>query len=251
MALLEVLQKPNCSLDSVMTAVSGDAALTAKLLQVANSGFFGTTREVSNVREAVLLMGFGMLRSLSLSLHLFSAFDLPGMQDWSQQLWRHSMRVGKWAKELARMQSCNEAECEQAYTAGILHDVGKLILADTVKLEYARVLAETARGPRTLEEVEMEILHVTHSDAGAYLLDLWGLPVPLVEAVAWHHNPGRCLADGFSALTAVHVADVLDHASKTADLEQAMRGLDTTYLSDIGLRDRLPYWQAHLRSSRS
>jgi len=238
--IVETLQHPDCSVEAIGELVSRDPGLTAKILQLVNSAFFGFAREVSSARDAVMLLGIGTIRSLALTTHLFSAFKGEGICP-VEQVWKHSMQVARVAREIVEMQCGDDTLSEEAFTAGMLHDIGKMILADQMPDRYAELQERAAQEKRPLSDVEEETLGATHADIGAYLLDLWGLPVPLVEAVALHHHPLRANEFAFSSLTAVHVAN---HLVMTVAGNAALDGLDALYLDRLGLGSRLLEWRA-------
>ena len=134
---------------------------------------------------------------------------------------------------------------EEAFTAGLLHDIGKLALADNPSLKYLELMARAQAENQRLIEVERETFQATHADVGAYLLDLWGLPAPLIEAVAFHHEPSRVEEAEFNSLTAVHVANALEHQSQeTAPCLE----LDAEYLTRLNLTDRLEAWGEEMKA---
>ncbi len=246
--ILSALQKPDCPTQDLGDIVAKDPALTSKLLQLVNSAFFGFANSVSNPHEAVLLLGVGTIRSLALSTQLFSAFKANEFKNSPlEQVWTHSLQVGQVAQRLAQWETGDQELMEQAFTAGTLHDVGKLILAANLPETYPALLSQARQQP--LLTLEQEALHATHADAGAYLLDLWGLPAPLVEAVAWHHQPAQTDHLTFSPLTAVHIANVLvheAHAPAPDGLDTPAPVLDADYLAGLGLADHLESWRAEL-----
>jgi putative nucleotidyltransferase with HDIG domain len=245
--IVEALQEPDCSIERIGEVVASDPALTAKILQLVNSAFFGFAREVSSASEAAMLLGIGTIRSLAFTLHLFSAFKAAESEAWSlDRVWKHSLRVGQWAKKIAHLEATDENLAEQAFTAGVLHDVGKLILADNLAETYLELVARASKENRPLIELEDEALGATHAEVGAYLLALWGLPAPLVEAVASHHEPGRTSGLAFSPLTAVHVANVLEQASQGSDSNAVLDRLDSLYLDRLGLGSRVQVWREKL-----
>ena len=240
--ILEALQDPDCLVEHIGEIVASDPALTAKLLQLVNSAFLGVAREVASADEAVMLLGTGTIRSLALTLHLFSAFKTsPGGDSSIEQVWSHSARVGRLAQLIARLESGNEKTMEEAFTAGLLHDVGKLVLAENPVIDYLALMAQARKTNQPFTEVERATLQATHAEVGAYLLDLWGLPMPIVEAVALHHEPGKTEELSFGPLTTVHVANAL--AQKTAAAETPPGSLDMEYLARLKLADRLPAWR--------
>jgi HD-like signal output (HDOD) protein len=247
--LLEALQHPNCSTQQIGDIAATDPALTAKMLQLVNSAFFGYAREVSSAGEAVMLLGVGTIRSLALTTRLFSAFQAVESEHWSvEHVWRHSVRVAQWARRIVELEGGDEHVAEQAFTAGILHDIGKLILLDNLSVAYLDLITPSPKEKRCLSEVEQEALGATHADVGAYLLDLWGLPAPLVEAVALHHEPGRSSELAFGPLTAVHAADVFENAGEKADPKTVLPRLDSLYLDQLSLGTHVAAWREQLQS---
>ena len=124
-----------------------------------------------------------------------------------------------------------------------IHDFGKLLLLTNLPTNYREMLsvAETRQIPEW--QVEQDLFGTTHAEVGGYLLGLWGLPVPIVEAVAWHHNPAKCMSPTFSALTAVHVANVLQRARNSQTSKIPASQIQTDYLDEIGLIGRLEVWR--------
>jgi HD-like signal output (HDOD) protein len=247
--IVETLQKPDCPLESISQIVASDPALTAKLLQLVNSAFFGFAREVLSAHEAVMLLGVGTIRCLALTLHLFSAFKGPGSDLLSaERIWRHSMQVGQWAKKIAEWEGVEEHLIEQCFTAGVLHDVGKLILVEALSGRYLDLVARANSSGRPLVEVEQEELGATHADVGAYLLDLWGLPGALVEAVALHHDPTRAVEFTFGPLAALHAANVFTNAVEESPSNRSREELNAPYFGQLGLKSRVAFWREQLLS---
>lgn len=243
--ILDALAEPDCPVERIGQIVASDPGLTTKLLQLVNSAFFGFAHEVSNAEEATLLLGTGTIRSLALTLHLFSAFKTPAVEGCSlEQIWTHSLRVARLARRIATIEGADEGVTEQAFTAGLLHDVGKLVLAERKAAPYLELVARARKENRPLMAVESEALPATHAEVGAYLVDLWGLPVPLVEAVNWHHTPGAANSKGFDALTAVHVANVLEQNSLIGASRANLSQLDMPYLQRLKLEHRVEVWQS-------
>jgi putative nucleotidyltransferase with HDIG domain len=239
--VLDALQNPDCPVERIGKIVDTDPAVTIKLLQLVNSAFLGFAREVSSADEAVMILGTGTIRSLVLSLHLFSVYSASKPESGSlEKVWSHSVRVGRLAQRIARLEGADEKVVEESFTAGLLHDVGKLILSENPSVNYLQVVARAREGKLRLVDAERAAFEATHAEVGAYLLDLWGLPLPLVEAVAWHHEPARVSEPVFGPLTAVHVANVLDQ--KTTCPEGVADELDGDYLEQLKLGGRIEAW---------
>ena len=243
--ILDALQNPECSSEELGNIVSTDPALTSKLLQLVNSAFMGFAREVASAEEAVMLLGTGTIRSLALGLHAFSAFkSSPRTEATLQRVWEHSARVARFAERITRLEGGDEKMAEESFTAGLLHDIGKLLLVDNQSAAYLEILARAGAQGEGLIHAERIALNATHAEIGAYLLDLWGLPLPLVEAVAYHHEPGGAGHFEPGALTFVHAADVLEHEAATPP--RAGGPLDLDYLAQLGLESRIDEWRQQL-----
>jgi HD-like signal output (HDOD) protein len=243
--LMEAVRSSEASVQQLGAIIARDPAMTAKVLQLVNSAFFGISRAVGNPADAVAFLGVDAIAALALSISAFSLFRSLGAKRFSiERLQRHSVAVAGIAREIAKSQKNRpKSLVDDTFTAGILHDLGKLMLFchHPKKYEAALDLAEARKV--WLRDAERELLGTTHAEIGGYLLWLWGLPDSVAEAVTFHHNPSACPADHFDALTAVHVADALARASsgETSALEA---GLDVDYLTRIGLIHELPAWEA-------
>ncbi len=143
-----------------------------------------------------------------------------------------------------QLEDAEPAEAEEAYIAGMLHDAGKLMLANSLPGDFQRAVGLAAARPCALHEAELEVLGATHAGVAAYLLGLWGLPATIVEAVAFHHIPASGHAGGFGALTAVHAANALEHEFFDDPPSARKPAMDAVYLSRLGLQDRLDVWRA-------
>jgi HD-like signal output (HDOD) protein len=247
----DALQSPNASTQLIAELAAQDPALSAKLLQLANSACFGGTEPVFSVDEAVQVLGVGIIQALAIAVPLFTSFDRKKFPSFPiEQLWHHSAQTGAIGREIFCKAPGNSLLAEQAFTAGILHDVGKLILADGLPEEYARVFAESCATRTPLLEVEQKHFQTTHAEVGAYLLALWGLPIPLVEAVACHHQPHRCGGPQLGLAGAVHIANALQH-SQAGHADIVNSPLDTDYLQKTGLTQQFEIWRAEFAAADS
>lgn len=241
--IMEELQSANTSFKKVGEIIAKDVGMTAKILQMVNSAFFGLRRQISNPRDAVSYLGFETIKSLVLSAKIFSQFDqkkLPGFS--LDELWSHSMLTGSFAKIVAKMEGQTKAVIDDAYMAGLLHDLGKLVLAQNLSGSYQRALEAARKDNRAHWEVEYEMLGATHAEIAAYLMGLWGIKYAVVEAIAFHHMPGKSTTR-MGILTIVHSANALAHELGSVEAPQPAR-LDDRYLKDKDIMERLPAWQA-------
>jgi len=231
------IESQHSSIQGIAKIVAKDPGITAKLLQVANSAAFGLGEQVNDPVEAVQQLGMTTVRSLVLSAQVYSNFAPSRLQSFSADaLWVHLMKCGDLARTIMRRERAEFAETEDAFTAGMLHDMGKLMLANSLPDKFAEALALAKSKRIPLTQAEMEVFGATHAGLAAYLLGLWGLPAAIVEAVAFHHSPEQSDLKKCSALTAVHVANVLSQA-------EGAEKLNLDYLVEIGVADRLEDWR--------
>lgn len=240
-ALRNVLASPSPSLDAVADIVVQDMGMSAKLLQLVNSAFLGVAASESDPRKAVSIIGIENLGALVL-LHLFSELSIPLVAR-LQGIWTHSRATATFARAIARAEGLAENLAQDAFTSGLLHDIGQVLLAATCGEEYeaAVELAVAERSP--LVASEQGVFGTTHAQVGAYLLGLWGLPDAVVEAVAWHHAPAQAHPASFSPLIAVHVADFFDRQLHPSRLGLSYDAIDEPLLATLGIADRLPVWK--------
>ena len=245
--IMNALQSPNVSSDEVGGIVATDPGLTAKILQLGNSAFSGSASNLGNPVEAVQFLGVGIIAALALTHQLFASLEPQKYHDFEvEKLWNHSVQTGMIARSIVRMETRDASLAELAFTAGLLHDVGKLILLDKATDSYRVVRQKAKHLKTTLRLVERAEYDVDHADVGGYLLGIWGLPVPLVEAVFYHHEPQRSADLAFGALTAVHVANVFAREKAPGQLRLDFSLLDAPFLARLNLLDRAREWQAEL-----
>lgn len=242
--LLDMLERPGASEDEISELVSRDMGMASTVLKLVNSAFFGTSHRVIKPSEAVGLLGLDVVRALVLGQNLFATFEQDRFPHFSfEGLWRHSLAVGGYARVICRHEKAGEATAESAFIAGLLHDVGKLILCTVLPREYDAVIMTVRRDNRPVAEVERELLGVSHAEVGAYLMGLWGLGEDIVAAIAGHHDPGAWGPPEFGCVTAVHAANVLDKELCVINPSYARSRVDEGYLAGLGLAQRLPHWR--------
>ncbi|HUT04774.1 MAG TPA: response regulator [bacterium] len=242
--LMQELRSPSPSINKIGQIISSDVSMTAKILQLVNSAFFGVSHHISGPTQAVNLLGLQTVRALVLVVRVFSQFKgNKQIEHLVEELWKHSIVVGSAAKSIASAENAARDILDDAFMAGLLHDVGKLVLATNLPDQYARAMKLAQEGDMSVVSAEREVFGAAHPDVGAYLLGLWGLPDPIVEAVAFHHRPSDSRAAQFATLTAVHVANAMEHQVRSG--KGCVEGeIDLSHLSDIGLSDRLDAWRA-------
>ncbi|SRR5581483_84458 len=243
-ALTQLLANPDVAMNDVARVIEQDIAMSAKCLQLVNSAFFGLPRRITSIQQAVSYLGISTLKSLVFSTAAFQAFE--GSQRPAgfsyEALQSHSLLVARLAGRLLP----EKAQADEAFLVGMLHDVGKLVLAARLPRMAAEAIRVADEHGRPLQSVEIELLGVSHAEIGAYLLGLWGLPQSVVEAVAFHHAPPAAGPRGFDALGAVYVANRLAHELSAGPGEPAApwAALDREYLAAAGVVDQVAAWQA-------
>ncbi len=183
--LMAVISQSETSMDAVAEVLQEDSAMTAKILQVVNSACFSPRQPISDISHAVKYLGIDVVKNLVLTVHVFTtAGERYSRHEPLRSLQEHAIETARLAKEMLTGE-----QAQQAFTAALLHDVGHVVLSICVPDLYDQVIERSQSEHRPLHEVEQEMLNLTHAEAGAYLLGIWGLPFPIVEAVAFHHNP--------------------------------------------------------------
>jgi len=234
--IMQELQSNDSSLRKVGEIISRDVAMTAKILQLVNSSYFCLPRHIASPGQAVLLLGMDTVKSLVLSIQVFSRFSrkvLP--KDYLVQLWNHSMMTGQGSKTIARQEHQGQTVIDHSFMAGLLHDSGKLVMASCFTDQYRELLRSAPENNgRSFADREKNIFGVTHAEAGAYLMGLWGLPYPIIEAIAYHHSPVRSMTNEFTPLTSVYIANILEHEASGQD--KSTPAIDYEYISSMNLK---------------
>lgn len=239
--LTQLLSDPAWRPDQIATLIEHDTAMTAKVLQLANSAFFGVRHQVTRVRDAVVYLGVETIKSLTLTAEAFGKLAPENAEGFSiEEFQRHSMLVGRIAGAIL----ADGRAHQEALTAALLHDIGKLVMIAEDPGRWARLNQEARRRQLPLHEVEQELEGVTHAETGAYLLALWGLPDDVVEAVAHHHDPESVPGLELDPVAAVHIADALAHELEpTADGAPPPSTLNEKFIDRLGLTTRQDVWR--------
>jgi HD-like signal output (HDOD) protein/ActR/RegA family two-component response regulator len=243
-ALTQALTSPDMSLRKIAGIVEQDVGISAKILQLVNSAFFGMAHSITNIEHAVVYLGINTLRSLVLSLEIFRVFEpktpLPGFS--LEKLEHHA----QLAAHIAARLPVPKHLADITVAAGMLHDVGKLILAWKLPERFKKLLAQAAEEHCPLYKVEEREYGFSHAEIGAYLLGLWGLPYILVEAVALHHGPNRVPHQSFDSVSAVYVANLLAHELEPPSSEVLLRDdteISREELAGLGVEGDLAAWR--------
>ncbi|MCU0563630.1 MAG: response regulator [Desulfobacterales bacterium] len=248
--ILTEIQAPNSSFRKVGDLVARDLGMTAKILQLVNSAFFGLARRVASPQDAVSLLGYDTVRALVLSAKIFSQVDLsriPGL--WLDALWQHSFSTSLFARAIGVGEKLPRKAQDEAFTAGILHDLGQLILAQNFPDAYAEAIMLSGRSGRPLWEIETERFGASHAELGAYLLGLWGIGEDVVGAVAQHHQPPP--AGSAARVTAVvFAANLIEHRLTAEPTAGETSAGEADALRQLEVYERIPAWEDACRKIR-
>ena len=249
-ALRAALADPEVDLGDMGDIISRDASLTAKLLQLVNSSLFGLARPVNNMREAATYLGLTVLRHLTLSAESFHAFrGLKAPDGFNlEQEQAHAFTTARLARQMV-----DDPELgDEAFLAGILSDIGKIVQAYKMPELYLEVERRVKAGELSRFAIEQELMGTSHSQIGAYLLGIWGLPDSIVEAVTFHHMPSAFPHDEVGLIEAVHLADHFAcefHNDEFPDDPRRQGDLDTAHLESLGLLARMDEFRARARTA--
>ena len=241
--LVECLKNPNSSMEDVAQIIAHDPSMSARLLKVVNSAYFGLAKPVADVQRAGALLGLDRIMALVLGQGIFAGGDAPKLPGFSlEALWAHSVATATAAHRIAIERGYDKDKVAAAFLAGMLHDIGKLVLAMGMPDQYAKVLQVVANRPGASREIETLELQASHSDVGAYLVGLWGLPNTIAEAIAFHEDPAQVHGD-FGLPGIVHVADRIAHFPQVDDPRAPELFLNTAYLEKHDLLGRWNDWR--------
>jgi HD-like signal output (HDOD) protein len=242
--VVNALKDPNATTDEIGIIIAEDMAMTTKLIQVLNSAYFGLPRTITDPTEAVGILGFETTKSLIMTVKLLSQYDKVKPVYFSiDNIWKHSTNVARTARVMTLLETGDNDCSGVAYTAGLMHDLGKVILATNFDEQYHGAHNVARKQQIPLWEVEKDIFGATHGEIGAYLLGLWGMSADVVKVAAMHHEPLRSGDKGFTALTAVHVANALEYEGNPEADGMPAPVLDVEYLKQLGLESRVDLWR--------
>jgi putative nucleotidyltransferase with HDIG domain len=208
--MIELVDNPKTSAASLARLISADQSLTARILKIANSAYYGFSREISTVNMAIIVMGFNAVKDMGLSLSVFNLFQdsrSTGNFDVAR-FWEHSIACGIASKIIATR--LHHSKAAEAFVAGLLHDIGKVILDQYFHKDFETIMARVAEGTIDFEEAEMAVVGTHHGEIGGWLAEKWRLPEVIVECIRFHHSPALALHEK-SLAAIVNFADYLCH----------------------------------------
>ena len=205
--LLAMIDDPAMRVSQIEKILRQDPGLTANVLRLANSAYFGIPSKVGSIRQAVILLGLKRLIQMVIAACVSAIMDkpVPGYDLPPGELWRHSIAVSVAAEGLVKELKVDAGE--EIFTAALLHDVGKLVLGEFVKDDLKQIETAVSQGI-SFEMAETIVLGTNHADTGAEILTQWSLPPEIVNAVRWHHTPDQSDQQN-TILDIVHVANFM------------------------------------------
>ncbi|MEQ1853541.1 MAG: HDOD domain-containing protein [Chthoniobacteraceae bacterium] len=236
------LQEEETPLRKIVTLIAREPAVSAKLLQMVNSAAFSRQHRVTSILEAAQVLGVGRLRSLVLATGLFGQFDGSKCASFSvAEFESHSGRIADWAAGIARSETFDKRHADMAFTAGLLHRFGVLLLAANLPEAYDQVLRIAKEQRVSIARVEHDTYGVTHAELAGYILATWGIPFPIVNAVGWYMRPSQSEDISFSALSAVHLAHSIDLFERTR-----AHDYDRAYVEKVTKISKIDGWHRTL-----
>jgi HD-like signal output (HDOD) protein len=230
--MITALQSDTASVKDIGRIVAQDIGMSTKILQMVNSAFFGLPQRIASPEHAVTMLGIEAVTNLALTAGVFSQLDTDLMEEFHlERLWHHSLVVSGLVQRLAQHAGIGQQQRQVPVLAGLLHDLGKLLLATRDTQEYRRIVQMAEHEGTPVHEVESEALWCSHATIGAYLMGLWGLPFAAVEAVALHHSAENQNADRLDCLI-VYAANLLvnrlgEHPNSDQYTTERLEGLLT------------------------
>lgn len=203
--IIDSFDGPNLEADKLASEISQDQGLATRVLRIANSSFYGLSRQVASIQDAVVVLGFSNIRSLALAAGFVHSFPhtSPGLFD-GKAFWRHSLRVAVCARALAK---CCRQNAQTAFTAGLLHDIGQAVLDDCLHDSFNAVLERLNREGGDLYALEREMLGFDHAAIGTEMARRWNFPVSIQHVIQYHHLAGQETDETLTGM--IHLADLL------------------------------------------
>jgi HD-like signal output (HDOD) protein len=232
----QMILNPRTSAKEVAQVISVDPSLTAKVLRVVNSSFYGFPNRITTISHAIVILGFNTIKSIVLSSTIFDVFrrDAKPTDFDRREFWKHSIGCGAAAKVLGRR--LGYPMLEELFIAGLLHDVGKIVMDQFLPDKFAEVLERVRANNLLISEGEAQVLGATHADVGAWLFERWNLSRGLIETVRCHHNPALA-AETSKFAEIIHVADVLVRALRFGNGGDArIPSIDPAAWKSLGLQ---------------
>lgn len=210
MKIIQTANNPKSAADDLSHIIMSDQSLAAKVLRLVNSAYYGIRNKVASVKQAIVILGFNTIKSLALSTAIMDKFATTGeIEGFSRgEFWKHSLGVGITNRILAKRIETQKERHESYFMAGLLHDIGKVILDQYYHDEFVGVLRHMQLTGKSFHEAEMAVNGLTHAEIGGLLAGQWQLPEELIAAIRFHHSPEN-RTEFINMINATHFADIL------------------------------------------
>jgi putative nucleotidyltransferase with HDIG domain len=237
--ILTCLQNPGASIADAAKIIGRDVSMTANVLKLVNSAFFGARQTMATAERAVAYLGLDTLGALVLAHSTFKGSLVSVIRGFSlDALWQHSLEVATTARTLALYEKLPQSRADEAFLCGMLHDVGKVV--------FATRAVPMPDGTPASDEQALAQMDTHHAEVGAYLLGLWGFPNSIIEAVAFHHAPSQAGGEGFTLPKLIHIADRMVHQRRVDRPPALDGGLEPKLLENLGMEMRWADWSGQL-----
>jgi len=237
MQVIQATERETVSTSEIERLLSSDPAITAKLLKVVNSAYFGLPRQIVNVNQTIAILGLLQVRNLVMSIGVLNVLNSPSPRivDIQKQFWQHSFAAASCSEWIAKSKNMPRKEVEMLFVGGLLHDVGRLFLFTLFNLPYQEVLKESLKNEEPLADVERRVLGTTHAELGGALAEKWNFPPALVDMIRFHDVFPEGTVD--DSIYCVHVADVIANELSPAETTGVQSGIQPAALLALGLSE--------------
>lgn len=248
--IMDLLKNDDVSMKNLGDLIIQDIGLSAKILQLINSSFFSVGKKITDVHQALNLLGLETLRDLILTIQIFDQVDQKVFKHFHlRELWKHSVSTAHIAKWLAKELGLSNEDSEAAFIAGLLHDSGKLILANEFPSLYEDILLCVKHEKISFDMAEQKVFNVNHSQIISYLTSIWGFSNEIVHALLFHHYPEATQSKKIFILTCLYLANYIDlyityyytdENKEFVNLTEPI--IDKEFLKKNGLENKLKEW---------
>lgn len=236
MQVIQATERETVSTSEIERLLSSDPAITAKLLKVVNSAYFGLPRQIVNINQTIAILGLLQVRNLVMSIGVLNVLNSPSPRivEVQKQFWQHSFAAASCAEWIAKARNKPRKEVEMLFVGGLLHDVGRLFLFTLFNLPYQEVVKESLKKEEPLEKVERRVLGTTHAELGGALAEKWNFPPALVDMIRYHDTFPEGTVD--DSIYCVHVADAIANDLAPAETSGILPGIHESATLALGLK---------------
>lgn len=234
------MENPDYSVAAIARVVAEDSSMSANILKLVNSSFFGLINRITSPEKAIALLGADTIRSFIVNEHIFTEIKTGQIKYFNLDLLRnHTLLVARLSKIIAKSIGLSKQHTDMASIAGLLHDIGKVVLITNYNTTYKVVIEEARTQNKSIWEMEKEVIGTSHAEVGAYLLSLWGFDEEVIQAVHLHHCPNLSVDENAGVLTSVYLGNIFEHRLVKLNENYAIRPIDDIYVSRMNLTNKM------------